>query len=41
LKAGEHIVAFDDLYGGSRRLFTRVFNERFKVEVSYVDARQP
>lgn len=41
LKAGEHIVAFDDLYGGSRRLFTRVFNERFQVEVSYVDARQP
>lgn len=41
LKAGDHIVAFDDLYGGSRRLFTRVFNERFQVEVSYVDARQP
>lgn len=41
LNTGDHIVAFDDLYGGSRRLFTRIFNERFKVEVSYVDARQP
>jgi cystathionine gamma-lyase len=41
LKAGDHIVAFDDLYGGTRRLLTRVFQERFNIEVSYVDARDP
>jgi cystathionine gamma-lyase len=41
LKAGDHIVAFDDLYGGTRRLLTRVFQERFKIEVTYVDARDP
>lgn len=41
LKSGDHIVAFDDLYGGTRRLFTRVFDERFDVKISYVDARDP
>jgi cystathionine gamma-lyase len=41
LKSGDHVVAFDDLYGGTRRLFTRVFQENFKIEISYVDARQP
>ncbi len=41
LQAGDHMIAFDDLYGGSRRLFTRIFDERFNVKVSYVDARQP
>jgi len=39
LKAGDHVVAFDDLYGGSRRLFSRVFDERFNVSFTYVDAR--
>ncbi|RMG68435.1 MAG: cystathionine gamma-synthase, partial [Calditrichaeota bacterium] len=29
LNSGDHVVAFDDLYGGSRRLFSRVFQERF------------
>ncbi|MDR0687770.1 MAG: cystathionine gamma-synthase [Prevotellaceae bacterium] len=37
LKAGDHIVAFDDLYGGTKRLFEQVFVS-FGVEVSYVDA---
>ncbi len=41
LKSGDHIVAFDDLYGGSRRLFDRIFRENFKIEVSFVDARDP
>jgi cystathionine beta-lyase/cystathionine gamma-synthase len=39
LKSGDHVVAFDDLYGGTRRLFNKVFNQNFKVEFSYVDAR--
>ena len=39
LKSGDHVVAFDDLYGGTRSLFNRVFNKNFGVEFSYVDAR--
>lgn len=41
LKGGAHVVAFDDLYGGTRRLFDKVFQERFGIEFSYVDARDP
>lgn len=41
LREGDHVVAFDDLYGGTRRLFTQVFQERFGIEFSYVDARNP
>lgn len=39
LRKGSHVVAFDDLYGGTRRLFN-IFRE-FGVEFSYVDAREP
>ncbi len=38
LNAGDHVVAGDDLYGGSYRLFEKVFR-RFGVTFSYVDAR--
>jgi cystathionine gamma-lyase len=41
LKAGDHVVAFDDLYGGTRRLFTRVFQENYSIDFTYVDARDP
>jgi cystathionine gamma-lyase len=41
LKGGDHVIAFDDLYGGTRRLFTRVFQEGFGIGFSYVDARDP
>lgn len=37
LNPGDHIVAFDDLYGGTKRLFNHVFSN-FGFEVSYVDA---
>lgn len=37
LKPGDHIVAFDDLYGGTKRLFNQVF-ANFDFEVSFVDA---
>lgn len=40
VKSGQHVVAFDDLYGGTRRLFTQVINDHFKIEVSYIDARE-
>ena len=39
LKSGDHVVAFDDLYGGTRRLFNKIFSSNFGVEFSYVDAR--
>ncbi|MCC8018151.1 MAG: PLP-dependent aspartate aminotransferase family protein [Rikenellaceae bacterium] len=34
LRPGDHVVAFDDLYGGTRRLLEEVFQG---LEVSYVD----
>lgn len=41
LRPGDHVIAFDDLYGGSRRLLTQIFGERWGVSVTYVDARAP
>jgi cystathionine gamma-lyase len=41
LHTGDHVLAFDDLYGGTRRLFNRILDPHFKVEVTYVDARDP
>ena len=38
LKAGDHMVAFNDLYGGTRRLFDKIFNERFDISITYIDA---
>lgn len=40
LKSGQHLVAFEDLYGGSRRLMDKIFQINFEVEVSFVDARK-
>jgi cystathionine beta-lyase/cystathionine gamma-synthase len=40
LKAGDHVVAGDDLYGGTYRLFTKVFS-RFGMEFSFVDMAEP
>jgi cystathionine gamma-lyase len=40
LDAGDHVIAGDDLYGGTFRLFDKVFR-RFGLTFSYVDARDP
>jgi cystathionine gamma-lyase len=40
LDAGDHVVAGDDLYGGSYRLFDKIFR-RLGVGFTYVDARDP
>ncbi len=40
LKKGDHVVACDDLYGGTRRLFVRDF-AKFGVRFTFVDARDP
>jgi cystathionine gamma-lyase len=37
LDAGSHIVAADDLYGGTRRLFTRVRERSAGLTTTYVD----
>jgi cystathionine gamma-lyase len=39
LKPGDHIIAFDDLYGGTKRLFNQVF-VNLNFEITYVDATQ-
>jgi cystathionine gamma-lyase len=36
LKAGDHIILCDDVYGGTNRLFNRVFRQ-FGLEISMVD----
>jgi cystathionine gamma-lyase len=40
LSAGDHVVACDDMYGGTRRLFSRVF-ARHGIEFSFVDLTDP
>lgn len=37
LNAGDHVVSCNDLYGGTYRVFTKVF-ERFGVSFTFVDA---
>ena len=37
LKKGDHVVAFEDLYGGTHRLFDKIL-ANFGLEFSYVDA---
>ncbi len=41
LKSGDHIIAFDDLYGGTPRLFNKIFASNFNLKFTYVDARDP
>jgi len=41
LDAGSHIVAMDDLYGGTGRLFDRVRARTAGLQVSYADLSQP
>jgi cystathionine gamma-lyase len=38
VKPGDHIVAFDDLYGGTGRIFRSLYTPDSKVEVTYVNA---
>ena len=41
LNAGDHVVAVNDLYGGSHRLFEGLKKKHFNIEFSYVDGRDP
>jgi cystathionine gamma-lyase len=40
LKPGDHVIAGDDLYGGTYRLFSRVL-EKYGLEFTYVDPSNP
>jgi len=40
-KPGDHVIASDDMYGGSRRLFTRVREVSAGLKFTYVDLRDP
>ena len=40
LVEGDHVLAFDDLYGGTKRLFDKVMSN-FGLEFDYVDATDP
>lgn len=40
LVPGDHVVAGDDLYGGTYRIFTKVF-ERYGIEFSFVNTTDP
>jgi len=40
LGQGDHVIATEDLYGGTRRLFESTF-AKFGVDFTYVDARKP
>ena len=37
LKPGDHIIAFDDLYGGTFRLFNEIKSKSSGISVTYVD----
>ncbi|AHG03615.1 cystathionine beta-lyase [Halobacterium sp. DL1] len=41
VEPGDHVVAFDDLYAGTRRLLETLFRDRLGVDVSFVDATDP
>ena len=40
LRPGDHVVAMNDTYGGTYRIFMRVFRH-FGIEFSFVDATEP
>ena len=38
LNSNDNVIAFDDLYGGTRRLFNKIFKKNFNIDFNYVDA---
>ncbi|MFQ5606721.1 MAG: trans-sulfuration enzyme family protein [Candidatus Zixiibacteriota bacterium] len=41
VKSGEHVIAGDDLYGGTPRQFNQVHSANSGIEFTYVDGRDP
>jgi cystathionine gamma-lyase len=40
LKSGDHVVCTDDCYGGTYRIFTKIFQE-YGIDFTFVDTRDP
>lgn len=40
VEPGDHVVAFDDLYAGTRRMFEALFDDHLGMTVEFVDARE-
>jgi cystathionine beta-lyase/cystathionine gamma-synthase len=40
VEPGDHLVAFDDLYAGTRRMLDRLFGGRLDVSIEFVDATE-
>lgn len=40
LKSGDHVIACDDLYGGTYRIFDKIYR-RFGLDFTFVDATDP
>ena len=40
VRPGDHLVAFDDLYAGTRRMFEELFDDQLDVDVEFVDATE-
>lgn len=40
LKAGDHVITCADLYGGSYRIFTKVYS-KFDIEFTFIDTTDP
>ncbi|AUX09461.1 cystathionine gamma-lyase [Halalkaliarchaeum desulfuricum] len=38
VEPGDHLVAFDDLYAGTRRMFEELFDHQLDVDIEFVDA---
>lgn len=38
IKSGAHVISMDDVYGGTQRLFRKVFADQYGVSFSFVDA---
>ena len=38
VKSGDHVISIDDVYGGTQRLFRKVFADQYGVHFSFVDA---
>ncbi len=36
LKSGDHVICFDDVYGGTNRMFRKIF-EKFGITNSFLD----
>ena len=41
LNSGEHMIAMDDLYGGSNRLFRKVVEPKMNIETTFIDMTDP